>query len=261
MRILITNDDGINALGIRSLIKILSKEHELIVIAPDRERSATGHALTLHKPLRIFKIDLGTQNTTGWQSTGTPVDCIKLALCNLLREHAIDLIITGINHGPNLGADILYSGTVSAALEGAIYSIPSIAISLTDGHNSDDADFDKPAEFLLKFLREFPKLNIPSRTVININYPSKAEPCLSKIKVSNLGTRMYSDCYEKRLDPRGKVYYWLGGEPVEEGEASDSDVMAVKNGYISVTPIHIKLTDNDIASYLDNYFVNYNKNH
>lgn len=195
MRILITNDDGINALGIRSLIKVLSREHELIIIAPDRERSATGHALTLHKPLRIFKVDLGVENTTAWETTGTPVDCIKLALCNLLREHHLDLIITGINHGPNLGADILYSGTVSAALEGAIYNIPSIAISLTDSHKTDNPDFIKPAEFLLKFLREFPKLTIPSRTVLNINFPSYAEPCLSKIKISNLGMRMYSDCY------------------------------------------------------------------
>lgn len=253
MRILITNDDGIDSLGIRALIEVLHEDNELYVVAPDRERSATGHSLTLHKPLRIQSVDAGVPNTTSWQSTGTPTDCIKLALCSLLMDKGLDLVITGINHGPNLGADILYSGTVNAAIEGAIYSIPSIAISLTDGHHND-TNFKKAALFLKLFLKELPQLNLPPQTVLNINFPPSAEPKLSNVKIAELGKRMYSDCYEKRVDPRGKVYYWLSGDPIEEGEDPDSDVMAIAGGCISVTPIQFNLTDLKLVGSLRKHF-------
>jgi len=253
MKILITNDDGVYSIGLNALINTLNKEHELFVIAPDRERSATGHSLTLHKPLSVVKNDTKLTNTQIWHTTGTPTDCIKLALCTLLADTKIDLVITGINHGPNLGSDILYSGTVNAAIEGAIYNIPSIAISLTDG-NLENKDFYKPAEFLLAFLKEFPKYNLPSNVVLNINVPSNASPTLSNARIAKLGTRMYKDCYEKRLDPRGRVYYWLSGEPIIEGESPDSDVMLTQEGYISITPILFELTDNKVVESLNKFF-------
>lgn len=253
MQILVTNDDGISSKGIRTLVKVLAREHFIYVIAPDRERSATGHALTLDHPLRVQKVDLGIDNTTAWQTSGTPTDCIKLALCSILYDKPIDLIITGINHGPNLGADVLYSGTVNAAIEGAIYSIPSIAMSLTDGH-VEDADFESPSEFLLKFLKEFPNLNLPLKTVVNINFPSKAVPELSNMRISQLGKRMYCDMYDERVDPRGKVYYWLSGQPIDTDELDESDVMTVKRGNISVTPIHFRLTDNEVIQHMKDYF-------
>lgn len=244
-----TNDDGITSYGIKALMKELCKEHELIVIAPDRERSATGHALTLHKPLRVKDYDSGFPNTNAFHTTGTPTDCVKLALCSLYSLDDIDLIITGINHGPNLGADILYSGTVNAAIEGAIYSIPSIAMSLTKGEK-DLNNFDNAAKFLAKFLKKLPDLNIPEHTILNINYPPGIEPDMAKVRVTVLGKRMYCDYYEKREDPRGRIYYWLSGDPIEEGEAPDTDVTAVSNGLISVTPIHFRLTDEPLIESL-----------
>lgn len=253
MKILITNDDGVNSLGLLALMKTLSKEHELFVIAPDRERSATGHALTLHKPLRVTETEHKINNTKVWHTTGTPTDCIKLALCTLLTDIKIDLVITGINHGPNLGSDILYSGTVNAAIEGAIYNIPSIAISLTDSHNSSE-DFNKPAEFLLEFIRDLQKYNLPSNVVLNINVPLKAIPTLSNVRIAKLGTRAYTDCYERRADPRGRIYYWLSGEPIIDGEHPESDVMITQQGFISVTPILFELTDCDTMSQLKRYF-------
>lgn len=255
MRILITNDDGIHAVGIRALMKELSKNHELIVIAPDRERSATGHSLTLHKPLRVQKLNLDFPNTRIWSTTGTPTDCVKLALCSMLDEKKIeiDLIVTGINHGPNLGADVLYSGTVNAAIEGAIYSIPSIAMSLVKGEE-DKENFTKAAQFLNMFLEKFEGLEIPENTVLNINYPPGMEPDLSKVKATILGRRMYCDFYEKREDPRGKIYYWLSGQPIEDGEAEETDVYAVNNGHVSVTPVHFQLTDRALIEQIQKHF-------
>ena len=257
MRILITNDDGINADGINALIDVLSKEHELIVIAPDRERSATGHSLTLHKPLRAHEIDLGVPNTRAWHTTGTPTDCVKLAICSLLAESGekeIDLIVTGINHGPNLGADVLYSGTVNAAIEGAIYSIPSIAISLCQTKKCSVCDFSIPAAFLLKFLRKYPEMNIPKNVILNINVPCGVEPEMNNVKITELGKRMYTDTYERREDPRGKIYYWLSGEPIEVGEIPGSDVNAVNQGFISITPVHFQMTDRPLMEAIKKHF-------
>jgi 5'-nucleotidase len=253
MKILITNDDGINSLGIRTLIKTLATENEIYIIAPDRERSATGHSLTLHKPLRVQEIDLDIPNTKAWQTTGTPTDCVKLAMCSILGPDSIDLVITGINHGPNLGADILYSGTVNAAIEGAIYDIPSIAISLTDGSYALQ-DFEGPSKFLLEFIKELPKLEIPKKTILNINFPPNTNTELSNVRFTELGTRNYCDCYEKRTDPRGKIYYWLAGEPIVQGEKAESDVMAIQKGHISITPIHYRLTDMELLVSLKDKF-------
>ena len=240
MRVLISNDDGIMANGLQTLAHKLSQHYEVYVVAPDRERSATGHALTLHKPIRIEEISLGPNIRKAFSVTGTPSDCVKIGL-NALIEEKIDIVVSGINHGPNLGSDVLYSGTVSAALEGAIQGLPSIAVSLVNGYQKL-ADFNHGADFIVNFL---PKAldEFPPRSILNINIPAVPLEDMTGIKICELGTRMYTDTYERRVDPRGGVYYWLAGEVIEEGEADTSDVEAIKNNMVSVTPVHYNLTN------------------
>lgn len=252
MRILISNDDGIHAVGIRTLAERLAFEHEVYVIAPDRERSAAGHALTLHKPLRIEQINLGFEVAAAWETTGTPGDCIKIGVSAILEKKP-DIIISGINHGPNLGADVLYSGTVSAAMEGAVLGYPSIAISLTNG-SCQQADFIYAADFMVNFIPKIAKINFPKKTILNINIPSIAATDIAGIRITRLGTRMYTDSYERRLDPRGKVYYWLAGEIVETAEEDGTDITAIRNNQISITPVTFEMTHKSIMPELEKAF-------
>lgn len=254
MRILISNDDGIQAIGIRTLASRLAYEHEVYVIAPERERSATGHALTLHKPLRVTEIDMGFKVTRSWECTGTPGDCVKIALSSILEEKP-DLIISGINNGPNLGADVLYSGTVSAAMEGAVLGYPSIAISLNNGHENIP-DYTYAADFMAKFLPRISEISFPKKTILNINVPEIESSDIQGIQITRLGTRMYSDFYEKRLDPRGKVYYWLAGEILQKPEEEGTDITAVRNNKISITPVTFEMTHKSIMPELEKAFCN-----
>lgn len=241
MRILVSNDDGVYARGIRVLSERISRdpENEVFVVAPDRERSATGHALTLHKPLRVQEIEYEGQVKGAWWTTGTPSDCVKFAVQGLLSEPP-DLIVSGINSGPNLGSEILYSGTVSAAMEGAILSIPGIAVSLVGRHVKH---YEVAAEFVSRLVKIVPWTKLPKRLLLNVNVPNLPASEIKGAVITELGLREYKDRYEKRLDPRGKVYYWLAGEAVEEGEAEGSDVCAVNNHMISVTPVSFNMTD------------------
>lgn len=241
LKILISNDDGIHANGIQTLAAKLSQNHEVYVVAPDRERSATGHALTLHKPIRIEEVDLSFPVAKAYSVSGTPSDCVKLAL-NALLDVEIDVLVSGINHGPNLGSDVIYSGTVSAALEGAIHGIPSIAVSLVNGFEKM-ADFSHGAEFINQFLPTAMKVGIPAKSILNINIPAVSLHHFAGIQIAELGTRMYTDSYEKRIDPRGGVYYWLAGEIIETGEADDSDVEAIRNNMVAISPVHYNLTN------------------
>lgn len=241
MKILISNDDGIHANGIQTLAQKLSQRYEVYVVAPDRERSATGHALTLHKPIRIEEVSLPYPVAKAYAVSGTPSDCVKLAL-NALLEVDIDVVVSGINHGPNLGSDVLYSGTVSAALEGAINGLPSMAVSLVNGFEKM-ADFSHGAEFIYNFLPRAMESGIPSRSILNINIPAVSLHRMAGIKITELGTRMYTDTYEKRVDPRGGVYYWLAGEVIDSGEAETSDVEAIRNNLVSISPVHYNLTN------------------
>jgi len=252
MRILLANDDGIHAAGIRTLAERLSFEHKVYVIAPDRERSATGHALTLHKPLRIEEIPFDSDVEKAWETTGTPGDCIKIGLSCILEEKP-DLIISGINHGPNLGADVLYSGTVSAAMEGAVLGLPSIAVSLANG-GCQPTDFMYAADFIVHFLPKIKNINFPKKTILNINVPSIASNDINGIQITRLGTRMYTDTYEKRIDPRGKVYYWLAGEIIETAEEEGTDIMAIRNNKISITPVTFEMTHKSIMPELEKAF-------
>lgn len=241
LKVLISNDDGIHANGIQTLAAKLAQQYEVYVVAPDRERSATGHALTLHKPIRIEEVDLKLPVAKAYAVSGTPSDCVKLAL-NALLDVEIDVLVSGINHGPNLGSDVIYSGTVSAALEGAIHGIPSIAVSLVNGFEKM-ADFSHGAEFISQFLPTAMKVGIPAKSILNINIPAVSLNHFAGIKIAELGTRMYTDSYEKRIDPRGGIYYWLAGEIIESGEADDSDVEAIRNNMVAISPVHYNLTN------------------
>lgn len=253
IHILITNDDGIYAEGIQYLAHALFNSecnYRLSIIAPDRERSAVGHAITMHKPLRVEEVSfLNNPELRGWSVNGTPSDCVKLAVEAILDQKP-DLVISGINRGSNLGTDVLYSGTVSAAVEGLIMDIPSIAISLTA--SGEKKNYLYAAKFLCRFISLLPSIGIPSSTLININVPADTDR-IKGVRATSLGRRRYCNTFDRRLDPRGMSYYWMAGELVEDDlEASDSDTKAVRDQYISVTPIHFQLTDREALAVLNN---------
>lgn len=238
MRILVSNDDGINAPGIRALAETLATEHEVWVVAPDRERSATGHALTLHKPLRVETIDFFRGVAGAWAVNGTPSDCIKLGSWALIKGKP-DVVISGINRGPNLGMDIIYSGTVSAAVEGSMMGYPALAVSSA---SFDDKHYDAAAKSVLGLLEKIMANPLPSRTLWNMNVPAVPFEQLAGVAITKLGVRRYTDVFESRVDLRGRTYYWLAGEVIESDEAANSDVMAIRQNKVALTPVHYDLT-------------------
>lgn len=242
IKLLVTNDDGIYADGIQLLSKVLfeSGRFSLQIAAPDHERSAVGHAITMHRPLRVEQVNfLHNPKLTGWSVNGTPSDCVKLAVEALLEERP-DLVISGINRGSNLGTDVLYSGTVSAAVEGVILGLPAVAVSLTGGGQSED--FVRAAEFVCQLIPPLFEAGLPEGTLLNINVPPGCT-ALKGARITRLGTRRYRNSFDRRTDPRGLVYYWLAGELVEGEDEADSDVRAIKEGYISITPLQFNLTN------------------
>ena len=262
MNILVSNDDGIRANGIKVLTKALSKENDVYLIAPDRERSAVGHSITLHTPLRVEEIEPKYGAKRCWMTTGTPGDCIKIGINSILSNSELpDMVIAGINHGPNLGRDILYSGTVSCAIEGALIGIPSIAVSLASMKFEYD-DFKFAADFIEKFIKNLEDYKIPPKTVLNINVPSVEKEDISGVSVTEIGNRIFSDNYERRIDPRGKVYYWMAGELINEPEDAKTDIAAIRNNKISITPITYDMTRKSFMTELENQLkkTNLNKN-
>lgn len=252
MNILISNDDGIAANGIRALTEELSKYHNVYVIAPDRERSAAGHSLTLHTPLRVEELDEGKNGAKRtWVTTGTPGDCVKIGINAILsKEEQPDFVISGINHGPNLGADILYSGTVSCAMEGAMLGVPSIAMSLAT-MNADYEDFKFSAKFAASLLDKIKTFQFPKKCILNVNIPKLDADDIAGVAVTELGRKMFTDAYEKRIDPRGKVYYWMAGELINEPEDAPTDIAAVRNNKISITPVTYEMTRTETMADLD----------
>lgn len=263
MKLLISNDDGIFALGIRTLANTLAAAgHQVTVVCPDRERSATGHGLTLHKPIRAEQIEsVFHDGIVAWACSGTPSDCVKLALGALLSEPP-DMVLSGINHGSNLGTDVLYSGTVSAAMEGVLEGIPSIAFSLS---SFSSQEFQPAASFAEALVAQLAADPLPQLMLLNVNVPAIPASDILGVALTRQGVRRYVDQFEKRIDPRGKTYYWLAGEILEDvpepvldspealklkGTNFDlawfqqipTDVQAIRRNYITLTPLQYNLS-------------------
>ncbi len=256
LNILISNDDGIFALGVRTLADTLAQAgYNITVVCPDRERSATGHGLTLHQPIRAEEVNsIFHKNVNAWSCSGTPADCVKFALSAVLDTRP-DIVLSGINHGPNLGTDVLYSGTVSAAMEGTLEGIPSIALSLA---SFAYFEFQVAANFALKLVNELDITQFPKPPLLSINIPPVAASEIAGVLVTRQGLRRYIENFEKRYDPRGKSYYWLVGEIIEDipqPEDPDlpphilTDVQAIRENYITITPLQYNLTDSVTAKY------------
>jgi 5'-nucleotidase len=242
MRLLITNDDGILALGLECLYAAAEPLGEVTVVAPDREQSATSHSLTLHHPLR--PIPRGPRR---WQVDGTPTDCVMLAIEALMPERP-DFVLSGINHGQNMGEDVLYSGTVAAAMEGLALGVPSIAISFAGGDLRADvtrlSEQVKVLTPLLKHLTSLPQF--PRNTLFNVNLPPLAGDEVRGVRLTRLGRRVYSESVAPMKDPWGRQIYWIGGGAISWSGEENSDFRAIEDGYVSVTPLHLDLTHHDV---------------
>jgi 5'-nucleotidase len=228
--ILVTNDDGIHAQGLHALADALIPLGDVFVIAPDREQSAVGHALTLHRPLRVDKV-----GERRFAVNGTPSDCVNLGVLGLLPEPPV-LVVSGINHGSNLGDDVTYSGTVSAAMEGTLLGVASMAVSQAEGETAGFEAAGRVAQLVAaRLLVE----GLPAKTLLNVNVP-RGE--VSGIRMTRLGHRVYREKVIEETDPRGRPYYWIGAGPPEWQEDEASDIAAVHAGLASVTPLHLDLT-------------------
>jgi 5'-nucleotidase len=238
----------VHAEGLLALKAALALLGEVVVVAPDRPRSACGHSITLHKPLRVTATKLA-DGTPAYSTSGTPSDCVSLALLDLLRDTRPDVVVSGINHGPNLGWDLTYSGTVSAAMEAAIMGVQSVSISVAwrlqrmveeEEGPAPPIDFGPAGRFAAELVRRLIDHPLPVHSLLNVNVPT-GEP--AGVEITRQGIRRYPGKVEKRLDPMGRVYYWLGGDSPEDTMEEGTDVKAVADGRISVTPIQLDLTD------------------
>ena len=235
MNILVTNDDGIDSKGLKVLARAIASLGRVSIVAPDRERSAASHALTLHKPLRVSKRGLRR-----YCINGTPTDCVTLAANGILKDKP-DLVISGINNGANLGDDVTYSGTVSAAMEGTILGIPSIAVSQV---GEAPFHFETATVVIVKLVRLIKLNGLPTDTLLNVNIPNVAVGEIRGIRMTQLGKRIYDDnSIIKKKDPRNKTYYWIGGNRERWEPGANTDHQAIESGHISITPIHLDLTN------------------
>lgn len=241
MLFLVTNDDGYLAPGIEAMAAALVPIGDVVVVAPDREQSATSHSLTLHRPLRVKQT---AENR--YHIDGTPTDCVMLAV-NALLKHRPDYVFSGINHGANMGEDVSYSGTVSAAMEGTILGIPSVAFSLVHGDEQWFNGYRDIVETLARRIVSEPVHKLfPSDTLLNINLPDRDAATVKGAQVTSLGKRVYVDPVVTDKDPHGRTYYWIGGgDPTWEGPTG-SDYLAVEEGFVSITPIHLDLTNHRV---------------
>ncbi len=239
MKILISNDDGISSPGILLLAEALKDLGEVTVVAPQRERSTTGHSLTLHKPLRCFEI-----KENHYAVSGSPADCVYLATRHILKTKP-DIIVTGVNRGANLGNDIYYSGTVAAAREGAYFGLKAVAMSLCFNEHSDpkNVHWQTANSFAKKFVPQVVSQNIPEHHVLNVNVPNLPATEIRGVKMSKQGIRYYSDEIAENKDPRGRPYYWIGGSYKGFENIPDSDCVVVDQGFISITPLKTDCTD------------------
>ena len=238
LKILVSNDDGIDAPGIYALVTELKKIGEVVVVAPDKQMSAVGHAITMNYPLRAAEF-FKNKEFFGYAVEGTPADCVKLAMHSIL-DSPPDILVSGINHGSNTAINLIYSGTVSAATEGTVLGVPSIAVSLATW---DKPDFAYAAVFARRLAGFVIRQKLPEATLLNVNVPPLGEHDIKGIRVTRQGKTRWDDTFDVRRDPYNKEYYWLTGKLEVIDTSSETDEIAVRDGYISITPIHYDLTD------------------
>jgi 5'-nucleotidase len=239
MKILITNDDGIDSEGLMALKRALSPLGEILIVAPDHNWSAAGHTKTMHKPLRVTKVTL-PDGDEGYASDGTPSDCVSLSMLGFTGNELPSLVVSGINKGANMGGDITYSGTVAAAMEGVVSGIPAIAISLA---SYLEWNFEPAAQFAANLVREVMERGLPRDVLLNVNVPNVSREQIQGVQVVRLGQRIYRDKLITRKDPFGRDYYWIGGDEPSGNEDEGTDIWAIANNFISITPIHMDLTN------------------
>jgi 5'-nucleotidase len=234
--ILVSNDDGIHAAGVRALEAALAPLGEVWVVAPDRQQSAASHSLSLHRPLRVEEVA-----PRRLAVDGTPTDCVNLAVNGILPERPV-LVVSGINHGANLGDDITYSGTVSAAMEGTLLGISALAVSQVIARDGPP-DFEAAARFAARLARAVLGTGLPPDTLLNVNVPAGPAAEMRGYAVTRQGKRRYADAIVEKVDPRGKKYYWIGGSELDFVVEEGTDFAAVSSGYVSITPLHLDLTN------------------
>jgi 5'-nucleotidase len=247
MKILLTNDDGIHAVGLRSMYKALkSAGHEVYVVAPQAEQSAVGHAVTMAMPLKVKRF--AENGFEGRGVTGTPVDCVKLGLSHLLKDEGIDLVVSGLNAGANVGPDILYSGTVAAATEAALLGSPAMACSVDE---FNPVDLTAQGEYAAGLVGRIPWKELPLHCVINLNFPKEPMAEVKGLRLCPQTRAVYRDWYVERIDPRGRKYYWLEGEIPRDTVSQGTDRALLDQGYATLTPLKFEFTDRDVLSRLD----------
>lgn len=237
--ILISNDDGITSSGIKKLVDLMSQLGEVVVVAPDSPQSGMGHAITVGDTLRITKNDI-FGDISAYDCSGTPADCVKLAKHHVLKDRKIDLVVSGINHGSNTSISVLYSGTMSAAIEAAIEGAPAIGFSLCDF--STDADMSHADEYILKIAKEVLNHGVPKGTALNVNIPVAQNERIKGIKICRQANARWEEDFDQRIDPHGRKYFWMVGNFVNHDKGEDNDEWAIANNYISVVPCQFDLT-------------------
>ncbi|GJM28829.1 MAG: 5'-nucleotidase SurE [Cyclobacteriaceae bacterium] len=246
--ILVSNDDGISSRGIRVLVELMSQIGEVIVVAPDSPQSGMGHAITVGNTLRLDKTDI-FGSVSAYKCSGTPADCVKLAKHHLLKSGKPDLVVSGINHGSNTSISVLYSGTMSAAIEGAIEGLPAVGFSLCD--YSSEADFSHVGEYVKKIAQEILTRGLPKGVALNVNIPPKQHENIKGIKVCRQARAKWEEHFDVRRDPTGRKYFWMTGNFVNFDKGEDNDEWVIANNYVSVVPCQYDLTAHHAISILN----------
>jgi 5'-nucleotidase len=246
--ILVSNDDGITARGIRVLVEAMSQLGEVVVVAPDSPQSGMGHAITIGNTLRLSQTDI-FGDIVAYKCSGTPADCVKLAKHWVLKDRSPDLVVSGINHGSNTSISVLYSGTMSAAVEGAIEGYPAIGFSLCD--YSSDADFSHTVEYVQQIAAQVLKTGLPKGVTLNVNFPPKRNENIKGLKICRQARAKWQEEFDQRFDPNGRRYFWMAGNFVNFDKGEDNDEWAIANNYVSVVPVQFDMTAHHAISQLN----------
>lgn len=246
--ILVSNDDGIEARGIRLLVELMKELGDVVVVAPDGPQSGMGHAITIGNTLRLTKTDI-YEDTVSYKCSGTPADCVKLAKHYVLKDNKPDLVVSGINHGSNTSISVLYSGTMSAAIEAAIEGMPAIGFSLCD--YASDANFEHTREYVLKITKQVLENGLPRGVALNVNFPPKRNEPPKGMKICRQARAKWEEEFDERYDPNGRRYFWLAGNFVNFDKGEDNDEWAIANNYVSVVPVQFDMTAHHAISMLN----------